>query len=380
MTRIIAVTSLLLFSVHAFAAEIINRPGGPSWPSGVGQIFVPDGYNAWKDWTGYDVDIATVWTAVEMVLTWDDFENGNKGAYFNNTMDAIPKSTPIILSYPMVPKSISNKDCENLGMWDDFAAGKFDGHYRTFARNFNAIVKSKGRDPANHVIRLGWEMNGNWYPWSICNKVKEFKQSWERAVNILRTEIPGIIIDFSPARPYVGFTGKRSYNGTPGINLEGFLPAENSYDVISRSHHDARPEVTSEETWQEHLRPAASKKEIGLLDLVEAGRAHGKKIALTEWATQMDDCTPRHVKAPNPALFIQKTYEFLAENAANVAWDTHFSIGCTQLYGRQNTSAAETYRSLWGSGSGGGSVIIDSGGGSGSSPARPNPPQNLVAD
>ena len=118
-------------------------PEAPSWPSGVGAISVPDGYNDWKDWMGYDVDIATVWTAAERVLTWDDFENGNTGAYFKNTMDAIPKSTPIVLSYPMVPKSVSNKNCGNPRMWDDFAAGKFDEHYRTFARNFNAIVRSK---------------------------------------------------------------------------------------------------------------------------------------------------------------------------------------------------------------------------------------------
>jgi hypothetical protein len=271
----------------------------------------------------------------------------------------------------MVPRSVSNNDCKNPGMWDDFAAGKFDAHYRAFARSFTDIVRSKGRDPANHVIRLGWEMNGNWYPWSICNKVEEFKRSWERAVNILRTEIPGIMIDFSPSRPYVGFTEGRAYNGTPGINLEGFLPAEHSYDVISRSHHDTHPSVTSEDTWQAHLRPPASKKEIGLLELVEAGIAHGKKIALTEWATQMEDCGPNHRTAPDPALFIKKTYEFLTENAANIAWDTHFSPSCTQLYGRQSTSAAEAYKSLWGSGSGGGGDT---------SPVRPNPPQLTTAD
>ena len=39
-------------------------------------------------------------------------------------------------------------------------------------------------------------MDGDWYPWSICDNVTKFKASWERAVNIIRTELPGIVIDF----------------------------------------------------------------------------------------------------------------------------------------------------------------------------------------
>lgn len=380
MIRTFLFISLFAFNAIASAATIANLPGGPSWPSGVGQISASDGFTRWQDWMGYDVDIATVWTAQSVVLTWDDFENGNKGAYFKDTMDAIPTSTPIVLSYPMVPMSESNRNCGNPAMWDRFAAGDFDQHYRVFARNLKTLVQNKGRDPANHAIRLGWEMNGDWYPWSVCNKIAEFKASWERAVGIIKAEIPGILIDFSPARPYVGFTAGRNYNGTGGVNLEGLLPAENSYDVISRSHHDTHPYATSDATWQEHLQPAASKKQIGLLDLVNAAEAHGKKMALTEWGTQMADCGPDHQTSPNPDFFLQKTYEFLSANAANIAWETHFSVGCTQLYGRQDTAAAQTYKNLWGSGAGGGSVDIDSGSGDDNTVPAPEPPSSLVVN
>jgi hypothetical protein len=353
MTRIIVLGLLFLFSTHAFAAEIINRSGGPSWPSGVGQILLPKGYDSWKSWTGYDVDIMTVW--ISKADTWAQFEtaSGNDDTYFTGSMSYLPKTTPIVLSYPMLPESLSNRGCSNPGVWDRFAAGDFDEHYTAFARAFRARVEGFGRNPADHVIRLGWEMNGDWYAWSICNKQTQFKASWERAVRIIRKEIPGIKIDFSPARPYVGFTGGKNYNGGPGCDLECFLPAEWSYDVISRSTHDSHPFVVDESSWQIHLDPPANDRRIGLLDIVRAAKAHGKKIALTEWAPQMTDCNDSFSRSPKPELFIRKVYDFLSSNAELVAWDTHFSVGCVALYNRESTEAAREYRAKWGGGMGG---------------------------
>ena len=177
--------------------------------------------------------------------------------------EILPTRTPIIVSYPMVPKSHSNRGCKNPAVWDQFARGDFDDHYRVMAQNFKKLVQQYGRDPSNHVFRLGWEMNGEHYPWSICTKVTEFKQSWERATRIIRAEIPGVLFDFSPAHRYVGYTTGLNYNGTAGINLAGFLPDPSTYDVISMSHHDVRPFTTSDQIWQElhRLRSAQERPE-----------------------------------------------------------------------------------------------------------------------
>lgn len=133
-------------------------------------------------------------------------------------------------------------------------------------------------------------------------------------------------IDFSPARPYVGFTAGRNYNGGSGVNLEGFLPAESSYDVISRSTNDANPFVTNEASWQTHYNPTASGKRVGLLDIVNAAKAHGKKIALIEYAAQMSDCSANFSTSPAPVFFYQKIDGFLNANVSLVAWDTKFAI------------------------------------------------------
>jgi hypothetical protein len=353
MKRILLiVASLLAFPSHVVAASLNNNlAGGPPWLSGVGQISMPNGYETWKQVMGHDVDIMAVWVSVSSMYTWEDFRTGKGGAgtYLLDAMRLLPKSTPIIVSYPMLPKSDSNRGCANPAVWDRFARGDFDDHYRVMARNFKALAQQYGRDPSNHIFRLGWEMNGEHYPWSICNKVSEFKQSWERATRIIRTEVPGVIFDFSPAHRYVGYTAGRNYNGTDGINLAGFLPDPSTYDVISMSHHDVRPFTTSDSVWQDYVvSPPRSERKIGLQELVDTATAKGKKFALTEWGTQIVDCGDDHPAAPNPALFLRKTYEFLWANRSKLAWDTHFSVSCTQVYDRLSTAAGQTYKELWG--------------------------------
>jgi hypothetical protein len=272
----------------------------------------------------------------------------------------------------MLPSEVSNRGCKNPGVWDQFAAGNFDSHYREMSSNMRRLIEGSGRDPSTVVIRLGWEMNGEWYPWSICDKVPQFKQSWERAVRIIRDEMPAIQFDFSVSRPYAGYTSGRDYRGGPGINLAGFLPSDDSYDFISRSTHDGQPFTTSDSTFETStLNPPASTRSIGLRELRDTAVARGKKFALSEWGAQLQDCDGNWQQSPNAAMFLKNVYEFLLANAQNVAWDAYFSVSCTQLYGRQTTDAAKTYKSLWGN---------SNPPGGGDTDAAPNPPHQIAVE
>jgi len=349
MMRATAVIVLYAVTLLAYANPPTNRLGGPPWPSGVGQINTPSGLNTWQDWMGYDADVVVAWS--HPASTWADFRTGRAdvGAYFQAALKALPKTTTIVHAYPMLPTEVSNRGCRNPGVWDQFAAGAFDSHYREMARNMRSLIQNSGRDPSTVIIRLGWEMNGEWYPWSVCNKVTQFKQSWERAVRIIREEMPGIQFDFSVSRPYAGYTAGRNYAGSSGVNLAGFLPADNSYDFISRSTHDGQPFTTSDATFEAStLNPPPSARSIGLVELRNTAVARGKKFALSEWSAQMENCEAAWPQSPNPALFLEKVYAFLLANADHVAWDAYFSVGCTQLHNRYSTDAAKMYKSLWG--------------------------------
>lgn len=349
VTRAAFVIVLASLFANAVAAAPKNLPGGPPWPSGVGQIQTPSGLSSWQSWMGYDADLVVAWSFP--ASTWADFRTGraDTGAYFQAALKNLPKATTIVHAYPMLPNEASNKGCKNPAVWDQFAAGNFDAHYREMAQNMRQLIENSGRDPSTVILRLGWEMNGDWYPWSICENVAEFKRSWERAVRIIREEMPAMQFDFSASRPYVGYTAGRNYNGGPGVNLAGFLPATDTYDYISRSTHDGQPQTIDDTSWtKSNFNPSSGSKAIGLLELRDTAIARGKKFALSEWSAQMDNCEGAWTASEKPALFLQNVYEFLAANAEHVAWDAYFSVGCTQLYGRQSTDAAKTYKSLWG--------------------------------
>lgn len=363
MKRTILFSSLLAFAAHASAGGLPfrNNPGGPSWPSGVGSIgtslsdtYAASGYGKWQTWTGYQPDVVTVW-ASQNTQEWSDIaaipKSEKYAGYFVWAMRNLPTTTAIVLSMPLAPSGkYSNRNCANPSLWPEIASGKYDSYWKQFATNLKSASLSYGRDPTNMALRLGWEMNGDWYAWAICDKVSEFKTGWARVVNIIRAEIPGIVIDFSPGSMYVGYGASRNYGGGPGVSLAGFLPAANTFDVISYSVHDGHPSTVDETTWlQAQFNSSASKRQFGLNEVVTTAKSLNKKIALSEWGTFMEDQDSYWLKSTAPDIFFGYVYKFLQANQSLVAWDTHFSASFSALYYRQSTAAAKKYKELWSS-------------------------------
>ncbi|MBK6452519.1 MAG: hypothetical protein IPF84_08275 [Proteobacteria bacterium] len=107
----------------------------------------------------HDADIVTVWSA--KASTWADFETGkgDVGYYFTQALKYLPKTTQIVHSYPMLPEAVSNRNCQNPEVWDQFARGDFDKYYQTMAQNMKALIVNSGRDPStcHPEARLGDE-------------------------------------------------------------------------------------------------------------------------------------------------------------------------------------------------------------------------------
>jgi hypothetical protein len=330
---------------------------------------------------GYEPDIVTVWLPYGNQVsgcseTWEQLASaisrGSCNYYVANSgygaMALLPATTPIVIAAPMVPLDMSNRNCKNGAVWDQMAAGAYDSYWSTFATNLKNLAIAHGRDPANHVLRLGWEMNGDWYPWSICSKQAAFRTAWARTIRVIRDVIPGLMVDFSVAAPYVGFTAGRVYSGA-GVNLAGFLPDSSTYDFISLSTHDGFEDTVDDATWQQtHISPGGNR--IGWAEVINTAKAVGKRIAASEWGAQMTDCDSNWDTSPRPDFYLAKVYELFAANQASLAFETYFSPGCTALHSRQETEAAQTYKSLWSSAS---PVASNP-------PAAPNPPESIIAN
>lgn len=71
----------------------------------------------------------------------------------------------VVYSLPMLPD-------DGSAVLADGAAGKFDEFFTRYA---NLLVRFGF---GSSTIRIGWEFNGDWYPWAAANDPESYKAYW----------------------------------------------------------------------------------------------------------------------------------------------------------------------------------------------------------
>ena len=84
----------------------------------------------------------------------------------------------LVLSVPML---VSSAD----GSFAAGAAGQYDAYFTALAQQLNAFGSS------NVIVRMGWEFNGSWFPWSLSSKnadmsTANFVAYWRHLVELFR--------------------------------------------------------------------------------------------------------------------------------------------------------------------------------------------------
>src|ERR1700679_2326900 len=69
------------------------------------------------------------------------------------------------------------------------AQGAFNSYFVTLA---NALVAG---GQGSSIIRLGWEVNGGWFPWAANGSAANFVQYWQNIVTAMRS-VPGAAFRF----------------------------------------------------------------------------------------------------------------------------------------------------------------------------------------
>jgi hypothetical protein len=204
------------------------------------------------------------------------------------------------------------------------AAGAYDQHFRRFAQRL--VAEGQG----NAVLRLGWEFNGDWFPWRSDRDPKGFAAYWRRIVNVMRS-VPGESFRFNwnPGHG-PGFVDVNAYPGDNYVDIIGF-------DIYDRTWGDRLrdPRVR----WNAYLN-----KPYGLNWLRNFSLAHGKPMSFPEWGVTHDHV--RGVTHDNP-VFIRGMAEFI--RSSNVEFATYFDVlahdGDFRL--RQFPQSAAAYRALF---------------------------------
>lgn len=339
-----------------------NKPGGPAWVSGVGSLVSVADYTEWRNWSTYDADVAIVWMPrASQVPTcganWNDIAtditDGNCNYYVRDALNALPSTTPIVISLlgapadadPNTAGAQTNYRCGYPALWTNYVAGSYDSYWTSFANNLKTLLTQYNRSASTVVLRMWWEANGDWYDWSICTGITNYKAAYNRIAGIIEGILPGVWFDASFAREYTGYTvsgSTRIYSGA-GDNLATMVPS--AADVIGFSLHDGCPFTTNDQTWAESsYNPGAGSRRVGLVELYATAQALGKKIGFPEWATQFANTGGCWNYATAPDVFLGKVYDWMASiNPAWIAYEGYFAPGYASLHNVAKTGPNCTY-------------------------------------
>ena len=141
----------------------------------------PNGVGAFGAWVGARPGVAvdflakSSWSDISRPEWWAD---GWAGSGYD-----------VVYSVPLLPDS--------GGTLQQGAEGAYNEHFRRLAQ----VLVSRGQGDA--VLRLGWEMNGDWYRWSIKNGAAAFAAYWRQVVTTMRSVSPSFKFDFTVNQEFV---------------------------------------------------------------------------------------------------------------------------------------------------------------------------------
>lgn len=166
----------------------------------------------------------------------------------------------LVLSVPLLTT-------DTAGDHDGGAAGAYDDHFRSLARRL--VAHGLG----DAVLRLGWEFNGNTFPWQVRpGQVDDYRAFWRRVVGVMRgVEGADFTFDWCP---------NITLDAT-GLPFAQLYPGDGTVDVIGLGFYDyywGRPDATPQQRWA-WLRDVDN----GLADHRDFAAARGKPTSFPEY-------------------------------------------------------------------------------------------------
>ncbi|MEZ0314661.1 MAG: glycosyl hydrolase, partial [Myxococcota bacterium] len=249
--------------------------------------------------------------AVDYVLVWGWAQTAGDLMYAFHYLDEMwPASYRLHYSVPMVLSG---------GTFAQVYNGSLDDVYRDVARTI------ANRDPQG-IIRIGHEMNGNWYDWSQdgpAGSSAEYAWAYQRLVNIFRGVSPDFKFVWNPgAGKWAGIDSISTYPGDAYVDYMSF----DMYEDAGWAVHSPT------DRWNHFLENDGR----GLNWLARFAGEHGKAIAFDEWGSAIDD-----------GVFITNLHGWIGSH--NVAYQMYWHSNAAFPGGFEDHPVnAATYKRLFG--------------------------------
>ena len=251
-------------------------------------------------WLGRPLDCVVVfgsendWAAIEGPWFAIDPPQGQDwGAWVRED----PDNRTLVVSTAMVPQDPPS-DWRERG-----AAGEYDEHWRTFGQN----LLSAGL--GSSIVRLGWELNGDWYETHYVGETEEQREQWKayfrRIVRAMEVEGSAFEIDFTIAE-----------GPQDSVSIEQLYPGDDYVDIIGVDVYDSYiSPIDPGARWQ-----AKDEKVNSVSAVVEFARLRDKPVSFPEWAMVAEGETQGGGDSPE---FIDQMADVMA--AAELRYQAYFN-------------------------------------------------------
>ncbi len=197
-----------------------------------------------------------------------------------------------VISVPMLPNSGHQGELGNI------ARGSYDTYYKQLAEN----IASKTGAPHRVIVRLGWEFNGKWYPWSAVGAASEYKAAYRHIVQVMRSKCNVLRFEWNVnwgTNPN-NFDWTTAYPGDDVVNIIG----TDLYDQFNNGWNDVLNRYE------------------GLAFFRNFARKHGKSEAYSEWGVSTK---PSPVGHGDDTAYIQNMYNWIQAGGSNVLYANYWN-------------------------------------------------------
>ncbi len=191
---------------------------------------------------------------------------------------AVQGSRPrMVLSVPLAFGPFNPSAATGASSLAGIAAGGADAAYRYVA---DTLVAAGYRDA---IIRIGWEFDGNWMPWSASNDPAAYKAAYRRVHDIFRAASAAFVFDWCGTAGYARPASAGSaWHGA--MDWSQYYPGDDLVDTVGLDVYDegSAPYDPTGGTWTDPKVAWA-----GVLPELQAqlafAQAHGKQVSFPEW-------------------------------------------------------------------------------------------------
>lgn len=319
---------------------------GGVWSAGAAPVDPPMGvYRGANETAKVEAFAAWVgWPAVwgEDTIGWESWSNVAWPVWWLDAWSKYVHAGPgrrLILTVPLLtgPVDGSGPTQGDVGVGvpvslEKGAAGAYNAYYEQLAKNLVAYKL------ADSVVRLGWEFNGNWYPWRAKDKAQAFADYFAQVVKTMRA-VPGteqLKFCWNPTLGYEQFAAETAWPGDAVVDCVGVDVYDESWqpDTYPWPENASLTEIESRQAkvWTTKIYGG----DHGLAFWTKFAHDHGKPLAICEWAVKR---WPSGHGGQDDPQFVEQMHRFITDPANNVFFHCYFDYNCQPPDGHHQISA-----------------------------------------